>query len=78
LHREADVNSNPIVPEDRLSDLFSRWPAAISIFNHHRMSCAGCWMASFDTLQDAIFNYGLNAAQFIAELEAATDTHLSY
>jgi len=71
MNREADVNPNRIAAENRLSDLFTRWPATIPIFNQHRMICVGCCMAPFDTLQEAMVNYRLNATQFIAELEAA-------
>jgi hybrid cluster-associated redox disulfide protein len=71
LNREADVNSDQILPESTISDLFARWPATILIFMHHRMSCVGCCMARFDTLQDAMVNYRLDPAQFVTELESA-------
>ncbi len=77
MNREADVHRYRIGIEVSLSDLFARWPATIPIFNQYQMSCVGCLMAPFDTLQEAITNYQLNTAQFIAELEAAANAAAS-
>jgi hybrid cluster-associated redox disulfide protein len=69
------MNSYRIVPEISIHELFLRWPVTIPVFIQYRMSCVGCSMASFDTLQEAMANYGLDEVQFIAELEAASATN---
>jgi hybrid cluster-associated redox disulfide protein len=60
-----------ISPQITLKALFSLWPATMPVFLRHRMSCVGCSMAAFDSLEDAITNYGLDQLAFLKELQAA-------
>lgn len=65
------MTNKGISPETNLNALFSRWPATIPVFLHHRMSCVGCSMSAFDTLGEATANYHLEWTVFLAELLAA-------
>ena len=65
------MNPDIFSPNLTLKELFDRWPQAIPVFLHHRMICVGCSMSIFDTLADAMTNYGLSEAAFQAELAAA-------
>ncbi|HZW04752.1 MAG TPA: DUF1858 domain-containing protein [Anaerolineaceae bacterium] len=67
------MTPSSISPETNLKALFTRWPATIPVFLHHRMNCVGCSMSVFDTLQEAADNYGLPVSPFLAELQAAID-----
>ena len=58
-------------PDLPLAMLFSRWPAAATVFLSHRMLCFGCSIAPFHTVIDACEEYGLDEAVFRAELRAA-------
>lgn len=62
--------TDPITPDTLLKALFSQRPETIPTFLQHRMSCVGCLMSGFDTLQDAARNYHLDCSQLIAELQA--------
>jgi hybrid cluster-associated redox disulfide protein len=57
-----------ISPEISVSDLFARWPVAIPIFIKRQMSCVGCGMASFDTLEDVARIYGIPVEDLIQEI----------
>lgn len=59
---------NKILPESRIGDLMRKYPGAIPVFLRHRMVCVGCWMAKFDTVADAVWNYGLDMETFLWEL----------
>lgn len=61
-------------PNTSISDLFERWPQMIPVFIHHRMVCVGCSMAPFDSLQDAVLNYGLKLEDFMLELKETIPT----
>ena len=54
-----------------LKTLFSQWPETIPVFNKHQMSCVGCNMSAFDTLEDALMNYHLAPGAFLGELQSA-------
>lgn len=58
-------------PDLALGDLMTAWPATIPVFLRHRMLCVGCLIAPFHTIADACAEYGLDEAEFTAELRAA-------
>lgn len=58
-------------PDLTLVQLFSRWPATVSVFLSHRMLCFGCPIAPFHSVIDACEEYGLDEVVFRAELHAA-------
>ncbi|OYU76523.1 MAG: hypothetical protein CFE32_09815 [Alphaproteobacteria bacterium PA3] len=58
-------------PDLTLVQLFSRWPATVSVFLSHRMLCFGCPIVPFHTVIDACEEYGLDEVVFRAELHAA-------
>ena len=60
-----------ITPHLMVADVLARWPEVIPVFIHHRMACVGCSMAAFETLGDAMSNYGLEAEPFLIQLEHA-------
>ena len=60
-------------PDLPLSELMSRWPETIAVFNRHRMICVGCLISPYHTIADACAEYGLDEEVFVAELmEAAS------
>ncbi|WP_322791729.1 DUF1858 domain-containing protein [Bellilinea sp.] len=60
--------SAKIHPTARISELLRDHPATIPVFIRHRMVCVGCWMSKFDTIADAVWNYGLDMEEFLLEL----------
>lgn len=60
--------SAKIPPTARISELLRDHPATIPVFIRHRMVCVGCWMSKFDTIADAVWNYGLDMEEFLLEL----------
>jgi hybrid cluster-associated redox disulfide protein len=60
--------STRIHPAARISELLRDYPATIPVFIRHRMVCVGCWMSKFDTIADAVWNYGLDMEEFLSEL----------
>ena len=60
-----------ITPNLMVADVLARWPAVIPVFIQHRLACVGCSMAPFETLDDAVRNYGLEAENFLGQLEQA-------
>lgn len=51
--------------EISIAETMKKWPETIQVFLDHRMICIGCHMSVFDTLDDAIANYGLSADDFL-------------
>ena len=66
--------SNRISPQTNLKALFTCWPATIPVFIRHKMSCVGCSMSTFDTLEEAAANYHLEWSPFLAELQLAIES----
>jgi hybrid cluster-associated redox disulfide protein len=58
-------------PRSSVADLLARVPQAVDIFLRHRMSCVGCSMSSFETLEDAAQIYGIPLETLMAEISAA-------
>jgi hybrid cluster-associated redox disulfide protein len=45
----------------------------VKVFLDRKMACPGCAMAPFETLEDAVRNYGLTAEGFLAEVRRAAE-----
>jgi len=58
-------------PDLPLSELMSRWPETIAVFNRHKMLCVGCLISPFHTIVDACAEYGLDEEVFVVELMEA-------
>ena len=57
-----------IEPGMSVASFLAAWPAAIPFFLQRQMSCVGCSMAVFDSLEEVSRTYGLDTEEFIAEL----------
>ncbi len=62
-------NKPLLTPQTGVADLLARWPQVIPVFLHFHMSCVGCSMAAFETLEDAARIYGIRYDVFSKEIE---------
>jgi hybrid cluster-associated redox disulfide protein len=60
---------HPVLIDLTVAEVLDRWPQTIPVFLHHRMACAGCVMAPFETLADVAAIYGLQLSRFLSELQ---------
>lgn len=58
-------------PDHTVAEVLANWPQAIRVFLDHNMACVGCAMSSFDTVAEAVANYGGVLDSFLAELAQA-------
>ncbi len=65
------MQNHDIHPEMAISELLSRWPQAIPVFQKHKMACVGCSMSDFETVSSAAEIYQLSLGTFIEELHEA-------
>jgi hybrid cluster-associated redox disulfide protein len=54
-----------------VDDVMSRWPATIRVFLDFRMSCVGCPIASFHSVDEACREHGVECDDFMAALRHA-------
>jgi hybrid cluster-associated redox disulfide protein len=54
-----------------VDDVMSRWPATIRVFLDFRMSCVGCPIATFHSVDEACHEHGVDRASFMAALHNA-------
>lgn len=52
-----------------LATVLERWPSCAQVFWQRKMQCPGCPFAPFHTIQDACREYGLDEAEFRADLK---------
>ncbi len=62
-----------ISPDLTVKELLAQWPEAIPLFFTHHMSCVGCSMSGFDTIQDVAGVYQLNLSAFMDEIDQAVN-----
>jgi hybrid cluster-associated redox disulfide protein len=60
-----------------ISAILARWPEVIPVFLNHKMSCVGCSLADFMTLEDALDIYKLEKEPFIEQLTHAIEDRKS-
>jgi hybrid cluster-associated redox disulfide protein len=65
--------TRPAAPDayHTVAEVLDAWPQTIRVFLDHRMHCVGCAMAGFDTIAEAVANYGGALEPFVAELARA-------
>lgn len=51
-----------------IANVLERWPQTVKVFVKHRMSCPGCFMSCFDTIEDAMRIYILSRETFLREI----------
>ena len=54
-----------------VDDVMNRWPATIRVFLDFRMSCIGCPIASFHSVDEACREHGVDCNDFMAALRNA-------
>jgi hybrid cluster-associated redox disulfide protein len=54
-----------------VDQVMTRWPASIRVFMEFGMSCVGCPIASFHSVDDASREHELNPAAFLLALKGA-------
>jgi len=57
-----------IEPYFLVDDVMTRWPATIRVFLAFKLSCVGCPIASFHSIEDACREHGIDAGNFMAAL----------
>jgi hybrid cluster-associated redox disulfide protein len=62
----------PIASHSLVDDVMSRSPATIRVFLDFRMSCVGCPIAGFHSVDDACREHGIDRENFLAALRAVT------
>lgn len=62
------METNQALLKSTIDDLLKRWPDMAEIFIDHQMYCPGCFMSSFDTLEDVLEIYALPEELFLCEL----------
>ncbi len=51
-----------------VDDIMRRWPETLRVFLDYRMSCVGCPIAVFHTVDDSCREHGVDAAAFLTAL----------
>ena len=63
-----------ITIESNIGEILDHWPQLTKIFIEYQMSCPGCYLSSFEILEDAMEIYGVPEERFISSLNGAVDT----
>lgn len=58
-----------IDPGASVGEIMDLWPQTVPIFLRYQMGCAGCSLARFETLEDALNIYQAPKDEFIKEIE---------
>jgi hybrid cluster-associated redox disulfide protein len=67
------MTETTINPKTSVADLLARNPQVIPVFIKHHMSCVGCSMSAFETLEDAARIYAVPLDVFMSELTSLLD-----
>ena len=65
-------------PDLTVDQLLSRWRQVIPVFMRLRLSCVGCPMSPFETLDTVAQIYGLPLDDFMQELEGTVSHPISH
>jgi hybrid cluster-associated redox disulfide protein len=54
-----------------VDQVMNRWPASIRVFINFKMSCVGCPIATFHSVDEASREHKIDPAAFLGALQAA-------
>ncbi len=54
--------------DDLVDDIMRQWPETIRVFLDFRMSCVGCPIATFHTVEDSCREHGIDMQTFLTAL----------
>ena len=54
-----------------VDDIMRQWPQTIRVFLDFRMSCVGCPIATFHTIEDSCREHSVDVDTFLAALQRA-------
>ena len=63
-----------ITIESNIGEILDQWPKITKIFIDYHMNCPGCYLSSFEILEDALKIYGIPVEGFISNLNGVIDT----
>jgi hybrid cluster-associated redox disulfide protein len=55
-----------------VEQVMNRWPDSIRVFLDFRMSCVGCPIASFHSIEEASREHQIDGSAFLAALRSVT------
>jgi len=59
-----------------MGEILTRWPETIPFFMEYQMTCIGCYMSPFDTLEDALLVHSLPVNDILEALnKRVTEYH---
>lgn len=67
----SSMKTIQLSPKTSVYDLLTHWPQAIPSFLKRNMSCPGCSMSPFETLEDASRIYQVDLCQLMNEISEA-------
>jgi hybrid cluster-associated redox disulfide protein len=59
------------MPDMTVDQVMNRWPDSIRVFMDFKMSCVGCPIATFHSVDEASREHKIDGGAFLAALQAA-------
>jgi hybrid cluster-associated redox disulfide protein len=66
-----------ITPDLLMGEILTKWPETLPVFIHYRMTCIGCYMSPFDTLEDALIVHSLPLDEILIALNQRVAENLA-
>ncbi len=60
-----------ITEDMNIREVLEKHPELVAVFQKHNMGCIGCIAASFEKISDIAAVHGIDAKQFVKELNEA-------
>ncbi|MCJ7703593.1 MAG: DUF1858 domain-containing protein [Anaerolineales bacterium] len=66
-----------ITPDLLMGEILTKWPETLPVFIYYRMTCIGCYMSPFDTLEDALIVHSLPLDEILIVLNQRVAENLT-
>lgn len=63
------MKKNALTLDMTVDQVMKRWPASIRVFMDYRMSCVGCPIATFHSVEEASLEHGIDAGAFLDAIQ---------
>jgi len=59
------MNKKKITKDINIREVLDKYPQLLEVFLDHGIACAGCQLASFETIEQGVSSHGIDVDKFV-------------
>ena len=73
MAEKKDAKTGKITKDMPIPEILTKYPETISVFQDYGLHCIGCFVASFETLEQGAMAHGLDIDKLVKDLNLSLE-----